>query len=121
MEAHPVDPLIAQIAHANELFLSEASGTVGVSTGGDLIPDLYAALPTLVETHTFSDAVNTPIASARHGDLALRKWPILVFKSNDPAVQRGLPGKWTAGKIRVRLIRAPVGWLRAQKRRRSCV
>jgi hypothetical protein len=29
--------------------------------------------------------------------------------ASDPAVQCGLPGKWAAGKIRVRLIRAPVG------------
>jgi hypothetical protein len=41
--------------------------------------------------------------------------------SNYLAVQCGLPGKWAAGKIFLRLIWAPVGWLRTPKWRRSCI
>jgi fructokinase len=38
--------------------------------GGGLsnVLKLYASLPILVQSHTFSDAVNTPIVRARHGD-----------------------------------------------------
>jgi fructokinase len=51
--------------------------------GGGLsnILKLYAAVPILVQSHTFSDAVNTPIVRAHHGDSsgvrgAAWLWPV---------------------------------------------
>ena len=41
--------------------------------------------------------------------------------SNDLAGRCGLPGKWAMGKICVRLIQAPGGWLRTPKRRRYLI
>jgi fructokinase len=49
------------------------------------IMQLYAALPTLVEAYTFSDAVNTPIVRAAHGDSSGVRGAAWLWPTHPPA------------------------------------
>ena len=70
--------------------------------GGGLsnLAKLYAALPNLVQAHTFSDAVNTPIVRARHGDSsgvrgAAWLWPVASLGTSEPPRPAKQSEKWS--------------------------